>query len=430
MTRSAAAASAFAAPYFVPANVLAGPGRVGANDRVGLAVVGVGLRGGQLIRNVPESGRVVALCDADLRKTAAVLKRHAADWPVEQDYRRLLERTDLDGVIIATPDHHHVQAAMLACGAGLDVYLEKPASLYICEGRALVSAARRCQRIVQVGTQQRSMELNRFACEFVRGGGIGPVRVVQCVNYPSPRRYRAGELPAAAIPAGLDWDLWQGPAPRRSYHPWLASLRSAQSKTGWVDWWAYSGGGVTGLGSHAFDMVQYALGADDSGPVEFWPAEDDDAFGASTPVHFRYASGTEVRMHFANERPFRGPRLGAVFVGARGKIEINRNKFTTNPPDLVTDPPDPSLARKWEGDGWVALGHVQNWIDCIKTRQRPVADVEIGHRSVTIAHLVNVTRQLGRRVRWDPVGEVCPGDDEANRLLDRPRHPGWELPKV
>ena len=148
-------------------------------------------------------------------------------------------------------------------------------------------------------------------------------------------------------------------------------------------------------------------------------------------IDFRYPGGIEVHVKFpAWASPPRGPSLGAVFVGERCKMEINRNKFVTNPPDFIPNPPDPALAKKWEGDGWVAKGHVENWFDCIKSRSKPNADVEIGHRTVTIAHLTNIARELGRKLRWNPRDERIEGDDEANQLLDRPRRAGWELPNI
>ncbi|MEM9658084.1 MAG: hypothetical protein AAF961_06960 [Planctomycetota bacterium] len=142
-------------------------------------------------------------------------------------------------------------------------------------------------------------------------------------------------------------------------------------------------------------------------------------------MHFRYASGVEVRMRFPDEKPHRGPRLGVIFVGSDCKIEINRNKFTTNPPDFVSDGPDPELAKRWEGAGWIAKDHVQHWFDCIKTRARPNADVEIGHRTASLCQLIVITRLLGRPLRWDRVAETFPDDEEAYALLDRPRRTGW-----
>ncbi len=417
------AAAALSVPYFVPASVLAGPTRTGANDRINVGIIGMGVRGNQLALNIPEAGRIVAVCDADSRKTTAAVEAHQADWKVYQDYRKMLEHKQLDAVMVCATDHHHVSASVLACQAGKDVYCEKPLSLYVREGRALVNAARQHGRVVQTGTQQRTMEMNRFACELVRSGAIGDIRAVECVNFGGPRPYPAEGLPRQAIPAGVDWELWQGQAPARPFHHDLFSHWQDGYDGWWGNWVDYSNGQLTGLGSHAYDMVQYALGYDDAGPVELWPIEK----GPKARIHFRYDNGVEVRLRFPETKPQRGPRLGAIFVGSKCKIEINRNKFTTNPPDFVTDGPPPEVAKKWEGDGWVAKGHVQNWFDCIRSRERPNADVEIGHRTASLCQLLVITRQLGRPLRWDPSTETFPGDDEANALLDRNRRPGWEL---
>jgi predicted dehydrogenase len=415
-----------ALPAFIPRHVLGSAEAPGANEQIVLGIIGMGQRGVQLLGNIPESGRVAAICDADARKTAAATAKHKFAWKVYQDYHRLIEQKDLDAVIVCPCDHHHVLASILACRAGKDVYCEKPLSLYIREGRALVTAARQHGRVVQTGTQQRTMEMNRFACEFVRNGGVGAVRAVECVNFGGPIPYPAAGLPEEPIPAGVDWDLWQGPAPAHPFNRRLFAHWTDNAGGWWGNWRDYSNGQLTGLGSHAFDMVQYALAADQSGPVELWPVEE----GPTAPLHFRYANGVEVRLRFPDEEPYRGPRLGAIFVGEKCKIEINRNKFTTNPPDFVQHPPDPKLADKWEGDDWVAKGHVENWFDCIRTREKPNADVEIGHRTASLCQLLVITRQLGRRLKWDPDKEIFPGDEEANALLDRPRRRGWELPRV
>jgi predicted dehydrogenase len=406
-----------AAPYFVPSSALAGPHRPGANDRVTLGIIGMGVRGNQLAGSMPSTAQIAAICDCDREATAAALNRFGASWDTCQDYRRLFDRKDIDAVIVCPTDPHHVLASILACQAGKDVYCEKPLSLYINEGRDLVQAARRYDRIVQAGTQQRTMEMNRFACEFVRNGGIGKIKAVECVNFRSPETYPG--FPAEPVPQGLDWDLWMGQTPARPFNPKI-------HKSWWGQWRSYAGHMMTFLGAHAFDMVQYALGMDETGPVEFWPVEQ----GPNARLRFRYANGVEVRLTFADQKPYRGPRNGAVFVGEKCKIEINRNKFVTNPPDFVKDGPDPAVAETWEGPGWIAKGHVQNWLDCIKTREKPNADVEIGHRSATICHLCNITRQLDRQLQWDPVRELFPNDDEANALRERPRRPGWELPSL
>jgi predicted dehydrogenase len=427
--RSFLKAAIAAAPVFVPRRVLGFAGNPGANEQIILGVVGVGVRGKQLIRNIKNiegRARIAAVCDVDARMIAEVTEEHGADWNDYEDYRQLIDRQkDLDGLLICTPHHQHCLPGMLACQAGLDVYVEKPLSNYVVEGRALVRAARKYGRVVQVGSQQRSMEMNRFSCELVRDGGIGRVQRVEAVNFPGPLPYPAEGLPEEPIPEGFNWDLFQGPAPVRPFNRQLA-FKTASPRN-YFSWRDYSGLG-TDMMSHSLDMVQYALGADDSGPVEFFPVEGQ---GPGARIDFRYADGVVVHMQYpAWTTPQRGPHLGGIFVGEKCKIEINRNKFTTNPPDFVENPPDPKLAEKWEGDGWVAIGHIENWFDCIKSRERPNADVEIGHRTVTLGHLINIAREVGRKLQWDPAKEQIINDAEANGLLDRPRRKGWELPKI
>ncbi len=425
-----ASTAAMGLPAFVPRHVLGFAGSPGANEQIVVGVIGVGVRGKQLIRNIKNlggRGRVAAICDCDARKVAETMEEHRADWKTYEDYRHLIEQKGLDGVLICTPHHQHVLPGMLACQAGLDVYVEKPLSNYVKEGRALVAAARKYGRVVQTGSQQRTMEMNRFSCELVRDGGIGKVKVIEAVSFGGPMPYPAEGLPEEPIPAGFNWDLFQGPAPVHPYNRLLAAHWSENLGGCWTNWRDYSGAG-TDMMAHSLDMVQYAMGADDSGPVEFWPVEGQ---GINARIDFRYANGVEVQSKYpAYTEPQRGPLLGAIFVGERCKIEINRNKFTTNPRDFVANPPDPKLAEKWEGDGWVAQGHIENWFDCIESRGKPTADVEIGHRTVTVGHLINIAREVGRRLRWDPDKEEIIDDPEANALLDRPRRAGWELPEI
>ncbi len=443
-----AAAAAFAVPAFVPGHVFASAGSPGANERIVVGIVGMGIRGCQLVYNIPESGRIAAICDADSRKTALAAQELGDHWHVQADYRKLFDRKDLDAVLICTPHHQHVLPAILACQAGLHVFVEKPLSRYVTEGRALVKAARKYGCVVQTGSQARSMEMNRFACEFVRDGGIGRVRVVEAISYGYSRPYPADGLPEEPVPAGLDWEIWQGPAPQRPYNArltgywsagedtwrgWLRSLageradwQDGQWHRTWLGWQDYSGASLADMGAHAYDMIQYALGADDSGPVEFWPVGEGGALDSR--VDFRYANGVEVRLNRGRHAP--GPATGAVFTGEKCRIEINRNKFTTNPPDFIRNPPDPALAEKWEQGTWLARWHIQNWFDCIQSGELPHADVEIGHRTATLCHLIGITRQLQRRLRWDPQAEQFLGDSEANALLERPHRKGWELPEL
>ncbi len=406
-----ACASAAGVPYFVPAGVLAAPNRPGANERVTVGFIGVGGRARLLIDQLPETAQIASVCDCFLKRAEEHAKTKKARWRIHQDYRKLLDEKDLDAVVIATTDHGRVLPCIRACQAGKDVYAEKPLTLYIREGRVLVDAVRKHQRVFQVGSQQRSMEMNRFACEFVRTGGLGKILEVRGIAYSGPNRYQG--LPGQAIPEGLDWDAWLGQAEMRPYHQAL--------QFGWMGWRDFSGGEMTNWGAHGLDQIQWALGMDETGPVEIWPVTP----GPNGKVHYRYANGIVVKLELE-----KGPHGGGIFLGEKGKIEINRNKFTTNPKDLIKNPPPESEAAKWRDEValWQARYHMENWLDCIKTRRRPVADVEIGHRSITVCHLANIARELGRKLRWDPAKEQFVGDDEANDYVSRPRRKGYELP--
>ena len=403
-------------PYLVPASVLGMDGKSAANERVNIGFIGAGGRANQLMDQIPGSaGQVVAVADCFLPRASESAKRRKVDWKVYQDYRRILDDKSIDAVFVPTTDHARVLLCIHACQAGKDVYAEKPLTLTIGEGRVLVNAARKYKRVFQVGSQQRTMEMNRFACEFVRNQGIGKLKTVLAVNYPGPGLYkdRSKDLPEQPIPEGLDWDAWQGQAESRPYHSAL--------QYGWMGFRSYSGGEMTNWGAHGVDQIQWALGASQTGPVEIWPTSP----GLNGSVRMRYADGIEVRFELPQ-----GPMGGAIFVGEDAKIEINRNKFTTNPQDLIKNPPEPAVAQAWEGPGWTAKLHIQNWLDCVKTREKPNADVEIGHRSISVCHLANIARQIGRKIKWDPDKEIFPGDEEANGYLNRPRRKGYELPEV
>jgi len=409
--------SGLAVPWLIPSSAWSAPGRPGPNERIGVGAIGVGNRASLLLEQLPENGRIVALCDCNLPRADAFKQKKNGDWPVYQDYRRLLERRDVDAVIVATLDFQRVLPCIHACQAGKDIYAEKPLTLYIHEGRALVEAVRKYGRILQVGTQQRSMAMNRIACEFIRNGGLGKILEVRAVNYTGPNPLPKEPFPEEPVPAGLDWDKWLNQAAWRPFNPrWM--------QWGWID---MMGGEMTNWGAHGVDQVQWALGCDHTGPVEMQPLTP----GYNGQVEIRYANGVPLR--FVLDR---GPVGGAVFVGEKGKLEINRNKFTSNPLDIAQEllkkVDAEAEERKWSDQValWQARWHMQNWIDCIRSRQKPVADVEIGHRSVSVCHLANITRYEGRRLRWDPVKERFEGDEAANRWVVRVRRKGYELPET
>ncbi len=405
-----AVASAIGLPMFLPARVL-GRGTPGPNDEIRIGFIGCGVRGRQLMDQVPAGGRVVAIADCNRQQMTETLQQKKVTWPTYPDYRQMFDREQLDAVVVATPDHGRTLPCLRAMQAGLDIYAEKPLTAYVREGRVLVDAARRLNRIFQVGTQGRTMEINRYCCEFVRDGHLGTVKKVLAVCYPGPRPYQA--LPEEQIPKGNDWDIWCGPTLLRPY--------SSKLQFGWMQVRDYSGGEMTNWGAHGVDQIQWALGKSLTGPTELRPLTP----GPDGKVSVRYDAETpEVSF----ELPMTGPMAGGIFIGEDCKLEINRNKFSSNPPGFLRNAPPPGVQGKWEGEGWIARPHIQNWLDCIRSRELPNADVEIGHRSVTTCHLINITRELGRKLRWNPETEQFVDDPEANLFLDRPRRTGYELP--
>ncbi|MBN2308372.1 MAG: Gfo/Idh/MocA family oxidoreductase [Candidatus Hydrogenedentes bacterium] len=410
-------AAAAVAPLILPACLHAKPGRPGPNDRVNVGYIGVGRRGRQVM-GLPDGAQIVAISDVNQARMADLIEAHP-DWRAYQDYRELLACDDIDAVVVATPDHWHVLNAVHACEAGKDVYIEKPMSLTVREGRALVRAARKHQRVVQTGSQQRSMDACRLGCELVQNGRLGAVHTVHGANYPSPWEC---DLPGQPVPEGLNWDMWCGPTELRPYHEELYLPRVRGDEAGWISFRPYSGGEMTGWGAHGLDLIQWALGADESGPVEVWPepgtepANDTVHKGPRCQVGFRYASGVVVKLDN------HGPAGGGVFEGDAGQLLLDRGKCVTKPEGIAKEPladSDIHLAR--------STNHLQNWVDCIRTGEKPIADVEIGHRSATMCHLGNIARWTGRSLGWDPERECFIGDDEANALLERPMRKPWAL---
>jgi predicted dehydrogenase len=443
------------------------------NNIVRVGVIGTGVRGKYLIGNLPRSVTVGAICDCAPLRIASVMEPQgefanvlaqftqadAAKCATHQDYRRLLDRAKakekLDAVIIATPDHHHAQAAILALQAGLDVYLEKPLTVTIGEGRLLADAVKRTGRVLQVGSQQRTMEVNRCACEFIRNGGLGRISKVELPNYPGPMSVPS--LDAEPAFGGVDFDLFCGPAPLRPHHRHLWMKEDFKVGDllwrGWDLFRDYSGHLMTNWGAHTVDMVQLALGRDDTGPVEaraveppsvaeLWPhwktktpAPAGEAGNPANdrrfwPVTMKYADGIEL--HFtpwAKTSDLQGGPDFIVFHGEKGRLKMRRNHFETDPPGLIKNGPDAAAIDKWKGSGHVARPHLENWLDAIRSGAPLNAPVEVGHRTVTICHLANLARELNRHLRWDPEREQFIDDPEANQLLDRPRRKGFELPR-
>jgi predicted dehydrogenase len=416
-------AAGFALPYLVPGGVLAAPGRPGANDRIGIGGIGIGRQGSGVLQGAVGSKqcRFIGIADVFLPRAQQLCQKLGGE--AYQDYRKLLDRKDVDAIVTATPDHWRALVTIHACQAGKDVYAEKALSLTIREGRLMVDAARKYQRVFQVGSQQRSQAVNRISCEYLRTGKLGKIKQVIGSNYPSPWECA---FPAHPVPEGLDWDMWCGPAPLVPYHKDLFAPRALP---GWLSFRPYSGGEMTGWGAHGIDQIQWALGMDESGPVEIWTEGGEfDPPTYSEPesrargdkrcqvpmIFYKYANGIVVKLD-------NGSGGGGIFVGEQGKLDLTRGAVKTNPVEIGEE-----ITKQAKGGD---QSHVGNWIECIKTRARPVADVEIGHRSITVCHLGNIARWTGRKLRWDPAQEVFLDDADANQYLDRERRKPYVLPE-
>lgn len=423
---TALAAGVVGFPTIIPSHVLAAPGRLGANDRIGIGIIGPGRQGSGDLAEAAKFGQVVATADVNLPRAREIAKKYNTT-NAYQDYRRLLENKDVHGIIIATPDHWRVLCCIHACQAEKDIYAEKCLTLTIREGRKLVEAVHKYKRVFQVGSQQRSMGKNRVGCELVRTGAIGKVHTVIGHNYPSPWECK---LPAKPILEGLDWDTWCGPVEPVPFHN---DLYAPRANPGWLSFRPFSGGEMTGWGAHGLDQVQWALGMDESGPVEVWvegDKYDPPTFTQAGPrapadkqcshpiICYKYADGTVLRLDD-------GPDGGAVFIGEKGKITIDRDKLSSDPAEITKVPIAPAGGNARTG----IEHHMKNWTECMRSRAKTVADVETGHRSSTVCHLGNIARWLNRKLKWDPAGETFIGDEEANTYLDRKRRKGFEIPE-
>ncbi len=406
----------------LPAHVMGGSGRIAPSDRINLGYIGVGKQSLGLLEYIngcPET-IVLACCDVDQKKLAR-FKTEAEKANAEkldggvqevdtyENYRELLEQKDIDAVVIASPDHWHSMMVVDAAKAGKDIYCEKPMSLTVAEGRAMVSATRKYDRVFQTGNMQRSWRNFRHACEMVSNGYIGDVEVVN-VNVGDP--VKACELPGEPTPDYLNWDLWVGPSMYRKYSPVLSP---PIEDNGWAMWRSYrdfGGGGVTDWGAHMFDIGQWALGMDKSGPVEFIPPEEKADLG----LQMKYANGV-VMNHV-----FWGESNAVQFLGTEGKIEISREFYRSDIEGLTEMKLKNSDKALYHSDN-----HYQDWVDAIKKRTRPVSDVETGHRTASVCNIANIAYTLERPLKWAPAHEQFIDDDDANSMLTRPFRGKWNF---
>ena len=416
----------------------------GANDRIRLGVIGAGGQGRQnVIAHLrTRQAECVALCDVDddmSALTAKTIEKEGFTRPafVTKDYRRFLDRKDLDAVIIATPDHWHALPTIEACMAGKDVYVEKPLATSIAEGRAMVAAARKYDRVVQVGTWQRSTPHFADAIAWLRQGQLGKIRTVTCWCY-LDWLGKTAVVPDGAAPASADYDMWLGPAPKRPFNK-----NRFHFTFRWF--WDYSGGLMTDWGAHLLDVANWGMQLPD-GKVQV-PTEvmslggklgyPDDAM--ETPdtqqVLFKVGDFSVIWQHAVGlGRGHESREHGIAFHGNNGVLVVDRNGWEVLP---ETDSVEKKRAYKMPGVPKAGKArtegldlHAQDFLECMRSRKKPAADVQVGHESVQTCHLANIAYRTGRIVKWDPVGEQVLDNPKANELASRVYRAPWKLPTL
>ncbi|MGQ0628021.1 MAG: Gfo/Idh/MocA family protein [Phycisphaerales bacterium] len=412
------ASALLAAPAFIPSHVLGRTrGRPGPNGQIGIGIIGVGIQGRGLVESFRKNKRtrVLAVCDVDTSRREQAKKTvdegaGNSDCASFNRHEDLLSHPGIDAVVIGSPDHWHAGHVLDAARAGKDIYCEKPLCFNLGEAKRMIEVVREKGRVLQTGSQQRSEYEGRFrqAVEIIRSGRLGRV---QFAHVGVGDTSVMCDLPGEEMEPGLDWDRWLGPAPMRPYSAVLSPRGVHKHFPDWRKYREYSGGMVTDWGAHHLDIVQWALDADGSGPVEALPpASPSDLRGA----RLRYANGLEVSHG--------GPKYGILFVGESGSLYVDRDRLTSTPESIVKDPlKDDDVHIAPSGN------HHDNWLDCIESRAKPVCDVEIGARSVACCHLMNLAYWHKRPLKWDPAAWSFGADAEANGWRDYERRAGYGL---
>jgi len=420
-----AAAAIAGAPMLVPSSALGRDGAVAPSNRITIGLVGMGILGrtAHLAYLLDQKQlQVLAVCDCDREKLDASRKMiedayadryDKASWKGCQatgEFRDVTGRADLDAIFVVTPDNWHSIVALAAIRAGKDVYCEKPMAHTIAEARAVADAARRFGTVFQTGSQQRSDKSFRQACELVRNGRIGRVHTVH-VNVGGPAR--ECELPGQPVPAALDWDRWLGPAPWRPFNAILAPPVTDPNFPDWRSFSDYAAGGQADFGAHHYDIAQWGLGMDDSGPVEIFPPDGKEY----QTLTYKYASGVVMTRGGAPDD------TAVEFIGDKGWVRVNRGDF------LKTEPA--SLVHETFGRDEIHLiksdSHHDNFFEAMRTRRPTICTAEIGCRSATVCYLGVIAEQLGRPLHWDPAAERFENDEEANKLRSRPMRAPWMI---
>lgn len=421
-------AASCAAPLIVPRSALGTPARRAANDRIPIGCIGIGymMYSSHLphLLQIPDL-QVVAVCDVDTNRREAGKQRvdsayGNSDCAAYNDYRELLEREDIRGIVCATPDHWHALVILDACRAGKDMYCEKPLTNNLAEAKAVMDAVEAAQIIFQTGSQQRSCDNFRYACELVRNGRLGRIeRVAVGVGGPP----KSCDLPGEELEPGLDWDRWLGPAPLREYSSVLSPRGVHSHFPAWRAYSEYGGGGMTDWGAHHFDIAQWGLGMDASGPIEILPPADPES---GHGVKFVYDTGTVVE---------HGGAGGVTFYGSEGELFVDRGKLSSKPAEIIQQPIGENEIHLYRSASEDHAGHRLDWVNSLITRQQPNCPVEIGARTVAVCHLGNIAylhaHELGGSpLKWDPQRWCFVDNDAANawREYPYPRRAGYELP--
>ncbi len=392
-----------------------------------MGAIGTGGRGMAIMDEAQKRGaKLIAVCDVDANhrdKAVNLVKKGHPDRQVDEysDFRELLDRKDIDAVTIATPDHWHALIAIEAMKRGKDIYCEKPLTLTVEEGQAMVKVAREKKPVFQTGSQQRSDRRFRLACELVRNGRIGKIETVETRIGDNPE---GGPFKVVSPPTGLDWDFWMGQTPEVEYVE-----KRCHNDFRW--WYEYSGGKVTDWGAHHNDIAQWGLGMDGSGPIKVestsdWPRHREPN-SYNCPPHFnitytyaenasKYCDGTRVICTSGGEN-------GIQFNGEGGWIFVSRGKISASDKALIDEPLASDAVRLYKSDD-----HMRNFLSCVQSRETPICPVEVGFRSVTVCHIGNISlRMAGRTLHWDPIRERFQGDALANEMLSRKMRAPWKL---
>ena len=432
-------------PAIVPSSVL---GSASPGNRINIGAIGNGRI--SRVHDLPgiwkhDAARIMAVCDLDSRRVEdarALVNGHYGDKTGKKydgvtsysDYRELLANKDIDAVVISTPDHWHAIIAIHAVEAGKDVYLQKPASLTIAEGRALSDAVHRSGRIFQIGSQQRSSPQFRYAAELVRNGRIGRLQTVQ-VGLPGDPS--GDDEPDMPVPKNLNYDMWLGSTPVVPYTEKRVHPQSGYDRPGWLRCEQFGAGMITGWGAHHIDSAHWAMDAEYTGPVEVWGTAEFPKKGL-WDVHgpFRtealYADG--VHMIVSGDFP-----NGIKFIGTEGWIFVSRGNESVTASDPVAKlqdsqalaASDPRIIKSVIGPDEIHLyeskDHHGNWLDCIRSRQQPIAPVEVAQRACSACLIHHMAMKLKRKLYWDPATERFKNDDEANALRSRPQRSPYIL---